>query len=92
MLAERDPYALRAVAVLLLFMGAAAGWGQWGTRIGDAFRSHVVVAEADRENATIIATDCNRGEIEAARTHWPFLRDRRIDAYAPLSQRFIDAS
>ena len=45
--ASRDPYALRAVAVLLLFMGAAAGWGQWDTRIGDAFRSHVVIAEAD---------------------------------------------
>ena len=24
------------------------------------------------------------------RTHWPFLRDRRIDSYQPITQRFID--
>ena len=36
--ASRDPYALRAVAVLLLFMGAATGWGQWG-RCGDHRRA-----------------------------------------------------
>jgi N-carbamoylputrescine amidase len=29
--------------------------------------------------------------IETARTHWPFLRDRRIDAYGGLVERFIDA-
>jgi N-carbamoylputrescine amidase len=30
------------------------------------------------------------GEVEAARTHWPFLRDRRIDAYDGITKRFID--
>jgi N-carbamoylputrescine amidase len=29
-------------------------------------------------------------QVDLARTHWPFLRDRRIDAYSDLSKRFID--
>jgi N-carbamoylputrescine amidase len=28
--------------------------------------------------------------IEETRQHWPFLRDRRIDAYSPLSERLIE--
>jgi N-carbamoylputrescine amidase len=28
--------------------------------------------------------------LEEQRRHWPFLRDRRIDAYAPIVQRFLD--
>jgi len=28
--------------------------------------------------------------VEVTRTHWPFLRDRRIDAYGDLSKRLID--
>jgi N-carbamoylputrescine amidase len=28
--------------------------------------------------------------VETQRTHWPFLRDRRIDAYGEISRRFID--
>ena len=30
------------------------------------------------------------GEVDATRTHWPFLRDRRIDAYGDLTKRFRD--
>jgi len=29
--------------------------------------------------------------VEFSRTHWPFLRDRRIDAYGDLTRRFVDA-
>jgi N-carbamoylputrescine amidase len=29
-------------------------------------------------------------KLEESRTHWPFLRDRRIDAYGEMTQRFID--
>jgi N-carbamoylputrescine amidase len=28
--------------------------------------------------------------IDTTRTHWPFLRDRRVDAYGELTQRYID--
>ena len=45
--AKRDPFALRAVVALLLFIGIMAGWGNLVGRIGDAFRSHDVVAAAD---------------------------------------------
>ena len=30
------------------------------------------------------------GKVDVTRTHWPFLRDRRIDAYENLTKRFID--
>ena len=30
------------------------------------------------------------GQVDATRTHWPFLRDRRIDAYGDLTRRFRD--
>ena len=34
--------------------------------------------------------EMDRATIDAARTHWPFLRDRRIDAYGDLTRRFLD--
>ncbi|MCP4464344.1 MAG: carbon-nitrogen hydrolase [Planctomycetaceae bacterium] len=43
------------------------------------------IGEAD----TIIA-DCDLNEIATARTHWPFFRDRRIDAYQGLLKRWTD--
>lgn len=51
--AESDPYALRAVVALLLFIGFAAGWGNWSNRIGDAFRVHgdLAVAQSGRIDA-----------------------------------------
>jgi N-carbamoylputrescine amidase len=45
-------------------------------------------APADREAVAVVA--CDLREVETARTHWPFLRDRRVDAYADLTRRFID--
>jgi N-carbamoylputrescine amidase len=46
-------------------------------------------ASADREE--ILLADCDLSQIQFSRTHWPFLRDRRIDAYEGLSRRFIDS-
>lgn len=45
-------------------------------------------ASADREE--IVVADCDLDKVEFARTHWPFLRDRRIDAYQGLTKRFAD--
>jgi N-carbamoylputrescine amidase len=36
----------------------------------------------------VVPLDLDR--VEVARTHWPFFRDRRIDAYRGLTQRFLD--
>lgn len=38
----------------------------------------------------VLVVDCDLSRVEFSRTHWPFLRDRRIDAYEPLTKRFID--
>ena len=46
-----------------------------------------VIAKAGQEAETIQA-DCDLSLIETARTHWPFFRDRRIDAYADLTNRW----
>ena len=39
-IAARDPFALRALVPLLLFIGVLAGWGNWSTRVAEAFQSH----------------------------------------------------
>jgi N-carbamoylputrescine amidase len=41
-----------------------------------------------REEILIASVDLD--EVDATRTHWPFLRDRRIDAYSDLTRRFRD--
>ena len=49
-----------------------------------------VVARASVAKPEVLVADCNLDLVEAARTHWPFLRDRRVDAYSGLVQRFRD--
>jgi N-carbamoylputrescine amidase len=61
-------------------------WG--GSFVADPFG--VVLAEASRtEEETLIVT-CDRAHQETVRRHWPFLRDRRIDAYGAVTRRLID--
>ncbi|HYN81426.1 MAG TPA: carbon-nitrogen hydrolase [Gemmatimonadaceae bacterium] len=47
-----------------------------------------IIAEAGGKPAVLVA-ECDRGLIEETRRNWPFLRDRRIDAYAPILNRYI---
>jgi N-carbamoylputrescine amidase len=49
-----------------------------------------VLARASGENEEILLTPLDFAKVDATRTHWPFLRDRRIDAYGGLTQRFLD--
>jgi N-carbamoylputrescine amidase len=61
-------------------------WG--GSFVADPFG--VILAEASRtEEETLIVT-CDRHHQETVRRHWPFLRDRRIDAYGGITRRLID--
>ncbi|MEO7996446.1 MAG: carbon-nitrogen hydrolase [Gemmatimonadaceae bacterium] len=46
------------------------------------------LAQADTE-PTVLVADCNLALVEETRRNWPFLRDRRIDAYAPITQRWL---
>ncbi|HEU6453494.1 MAG TPA: carbon-nitrogen hydrolase [Gemmatimonadaceae bacterium] len=47
-----------------------------------------IVAEAGSE-PTVLTVTCDPGLIEYTRRNWPFFRDRRIDAYAPILNRYI---
>ena len=49
-----------------------------------------VLAKAGAEEETVLAAELDLGEIVESRTGWPFLRDRRIDAYDAIRLRFID--
>ena len=61
-------------------------WG--GSFVADPFG--VVVAEASRDKEETLIVTCDRRHQETVRRHWPFLRDRRIDAYGSITRRFID--
>jgi N-carbamoylputrescine amidase len=47
------------------------------------------VAEASTSRAEIVRASLQLSETTTTRQHWPFLRDRRVDAYAGLDQRFL---
>jgi N-carbamoylputrescine amidase len=49
-----------------------------------------MVAQAPAEQDAVVIGEVHLARIEEVRRGWPFLRDRRIDAYAGLSSRFLD--
>ncbi|MCZ6874143.1 MAG: carbon-nitrogen hydrolase [bacterium] len=49
-----------------------------------------VIARAPHDEATTLLATCDLSAIDNMRQNWPFLRDRRIDTYAPLTARFRD--
>ena len=61
-------------------------WG--GSFIADPFGR--VLAQASHDREEILTADLDPREVEITRQHWPFLRDRRIDAYTGLTSRFLD--
>jgi N-carbamoylputrescine amidase len=48
-----------------------------------------IVSEANAKDETVIVAECSRKQLEETRQHWPFLRDRRIDAYSPILKRML---
>ena len=44
----------------------------------------------ERDAALVKTLDTEFANVDTTRTHWPFLRDRRIDAYGNLTRRFVD--
>jgi len=48
-----------------------------------------VVKRASAGKTEVHVVDCDLSKVEFARTHWPFLRDRRIDAYGDITRRFL---
>ncbi|HYA26306.1 MAG TPA: carbon-nitrogen hydrolase [Terriglobales bacterium] len=49
-----------------------------------------VIAEASQEKEEILIGEVDLRVLEDVRRNWPFLRDRRIDSYAPITNRLID--
>jgi N-carbamoylputrescine amidase len=66
--------------------GAMKFWG--GSFISNPFGRILHQASHDKEE--IIVHEIDTAKTDSYRTHWPFLRDRRIDSYEPITKRFID--
>jgi N-carbamoylputrescine amidase len=61
----------------------------WGSSfVADPFGR--VLATAPDDDEAVLVVDCDLGRVEQTRRDWPFLRDRRIDAYQSLGHRFVD--
>jgi N-carbamoylputrescine amidase len=61
-------------------------WGQSFV----AGTSGEVLARASVDEEEVLVTSVDLGKVDLTRTHWPFLRDRRIDAYGDLTKRLLD--
>lgn len=61
-------------------------WG--GSFVADPFGR--LLAEGTHDQEETIIVECDPRQIEETRRNWPFLRDRRIDAYGPILKRVID--
>src|SRR6185295_8378033 len=48
------------------------------------------IAEASRDQAEVLVAEVDPQVVETARQHWPFLRDRRIDAYGSITERSLE--
>jgi N-carbamoylputrescine amidase len=60
----------------------------WGASfVSDPFGR--VLAEASHDKEEILVVECDPAVMEEVRRNWPFLRDRRIDAYGPIVNRFL---
>lgn len=60
----------------------------WGNSfVADPFGQ--TVAEAPRDQEEILVVECDSARSEDTRRNWPFLRDRRIDAYQPILNRWL---
>ncbi len=63
----------------------------WGSSfVCDPFGT--VLAEASIDKEEILLAEVNMGRVEEVRRNWPFLRDRRVDAYGGITKRFFDQS
>ncbi len=60
----------------------------WGNSfISDPFGR--VIAQADSSEERVLVATCDPKEMDEVRRNWPFLRDRRIDAYGPITSRWL---
>ena len=66
-----------------------AGLEFWGNSfVADPFG--VVMKEASPVNEEILVVECDPAKSEETRRNWPFFRDRRVDAYGALTERWLE--
>jgi N-carbamoylputrescine amidase len=68
---------------------AGEGIEFWGQSFVAGTSGEILAKAGVAQNETLVVP-LDLGKVEETRTHWPFLRDRRIDAYAGLTQRLLD--
>ena len=61
-------------------------WG--GSFVSNPFGTLIYKASHENEETEVVEIDT--AKTDSYRTHWPFMRDRRIDSYQPITKRFID--
>jgi N-carbamoylputrescine amidase len=66
--------------------GGIEFWGQ--SFVSDP--SGTIIAKASVDTPEIVTAEIDLARLDVQRTHWPFLRDRRIDAYGEITKRYID--
>ena len=66
--------------------GAMKFWG--GSFVSNPFGTILYKASHDQEEIKVLELDLSK--TDQYRTHWPFMRDRRIDSYQPITKRYID--
>jgi N-carbamoylputrescine amidase len=49
-----------------------------------------ILRRASHDQEEVVQCECDLDLLDVARTHWPFLRDRRIDAYHEITRRYLD--
>ena len=66
--------------------GAMKFWG--GSFVSNGQGKLLHLSSHDKEETVSVEIDLEQSD--SFRVHWPFLRDRRIDSYLPITKRFID--
>jgi len=66
--------------------GAMKFWG--GSFISNPFGK--ILYQAGHDEEEVVVQEIDTDKTDSYRTHWPFMRDRRIDSYQPITQRYID--
>ena len=67
-------------------------WSEWKwlSRTAATRPWGIRMRASEREEDEVLVVPCDLSAVDTARTHWPFLRDRRIDAYQDLTRRYRD--
>ena len=61
-------------------------WG--GSFVSNPFGRLLALASHEKEEVMVVDIDLSK--TDSYRTHWPFMRDRRIDSYSDITKRYID--